>query len=143
MRQIRSWQEAGEYRAKIPAEIEPALNSASAEVASLLAPAGAKATAVMLDRLFSVLPMGNADGLPVWIELLQDLPADVLRRAIDEVIRRHRWNTPPTIADVVAAADEDDEYQERKRTAYLIEYARREVELERAQDERRRAADDR
>ena len=59
------------------------------------------------------LPMPNSDGLSVWIEMLENYPSDVLKRAIDVLIRRHKWNSPPSIADVIEQAEADPSYKER------------------------------
>src|SRR5262249_49646225 len=42
-------------------------------------------------------------------------PAAVLERAIDGVIRRHKWATPPLIAEVEEQVQEDALYFEQRR----------------------------
>lgn len=84
-----------------------------AAIMPLFAPAGSKATAVLLDRLFAVVPMPPPDAMATWIKHLSEYPPDVLDRAIDVVIRRHRWNTPPLIGEVVEAAERDELHHER------------------------------
>lgn len=93
---VRSIAHTAEYR-DYPIEV---LEKAYRECEAAIAPAGAKVTAVLLDRLFAVLPMPNSDGLSIWIELLSEHPTWALKEAIDDCIREHKWNNPPTIADI-------------------------------------------
>jgi hypothetical protein len=132
LRRLDGWTPMHRY----PDELEVGFVPALAEVRAVLAPAGTKGATVMLDRLFAVLPMPNEDGLSIWLEHLEYIPADVLRRAVDAVIRRHKWNSPPSIADVIEAAEADREYVERRRAEKQL------TQLIRAAEQRQRHAEE-
>ena len=96
--------------------------------------AGIKATTVLLDRLFSVLPMPPTAGLKVWIEILEVYPADVLKRAIDRVIATHKWGAPPLPAQVVEAAEADDVHRARQDLRREIQRVRQGIEAKLQRD---------
>lgn len=89
------------------------LGMALLEIEATLAPAHPKSYAVLLDRLFASLPMPPRESLTTWRELLAPYPPDVLKRATDHVLRTHKWETPPKIAQVIEAAESDQFYRRR------------------------------
>lgn len=84
------------------------LPAAKQEIEELLRPAGPKATTVLLDRLFQIFPMPDEETLEIWVEILSvNFDAASLARAIDEVILRHRWASPPKPGDIAFAIEND------------------------------------
>ena len=95
------------------------LQRLAAVVERTLTPIGREGVVVLLDRLFAVLPLpptteGVPDPLAIYVDRLEQYPADVLARAVDEVIDTHKWNTPPKPAAIVIAAKSDAEYSRRR-----------------------------
>lgn len=70
-----------------------------------LQPATTSAIRQALARLFSVLPR-PASGGPVWEDLMTkaQIPDWAWAEAVDRLIARHRWASPPTIADLLDIA---------------------------------------
>lgn len=99
---------------------DEALAAHEAAVALALAPATEREVVGLLaGRLFAVLAMPEVsddgpDVIGIWVDRLRRFPPDVLARAIDAVIDRHKWPRPPTIADVVQACNEDADYGRRR-----------------------------
>ena len=96
----------------LPANVPQILPSAIADARDSLRPADPKAVAVLMDRLFLTLPKpvsrdsaGNVQAdvkaLQVWRNEMSRYPADLLADAVDEVIRTHKWETVPKLAQVV------------------------------------------
>jgi hypothetical protein len=92
----------------------------SSELAAARTPAGPKATAVLLDKLFTAVPMPGEEVLAVWIEFIEGFPADEIAAGVDAVIRSHRWPHPPLIADLLCKIRESDLHQERWRAGIAL-----------------------
>ena len=76
-----------------------------------LMPSGAKAVVLILDRLAAHYAVRrDAESFAIvaedWTRILGDYPADLLEMAYDHVLRNHKFNILPTIADFVAAMSE-------------------------------------
>ena len=82
-----------------------------------LRPASLEAVAVLLDRLWTTLPMPKTRGksgemepdraaITEWKRHLSPYPEDLLAQAVDDVVKTHKWETPPKIAQVIAAMRE-------------------------------------
>ena len=88
------------------------LVGAALTLAPLMAPSDPKSYAVALERLFTVLPRPTKESLKVWRELLARYPTKTLHMAVDTVIMGHKWQTPPTIAEMVEACQQDASFKE-------------------------------
>jgi len=107
--QIAGWK----FTDALPAGINESIVSVvEAKLREAMVPAGTKAAAVLLDRLFTVLRMPSSDVLTTWLDLINGYPPGVLRRAIDGVLRRYKWNSVPRPADIVEQIVEDRDYNE-------------------------------
>lgn len=117
-RLMRSWNE-------VPAEFDASrLSRLATEIEASLDGAGPEVTAVLLDKMFAVLPMPESRAaLKIWNERLRRYPADVLGRAVDRVIDSHRWPKPPAIADLVDRCEHDLALDRRRRARDRIESA--------------------
>ena len=76
-----------------------------------LIPAGAKAVVRILDRLAAHYAVRrDAESFAIvaedWTRILGDYPADLLETAYDHILRTHKFNILPTIADFVDAVAE-------------------------------------
>jgi hypothetical protein len=135
-RLLSAWHDNGSEERK--ASRLPAVLDACADgLAPLFEPAGTKAATVLLHRLFVALPAPPADAMPIWLEMLEGYPPDVLRRAIDATIRSHKWATPPLIAEVVEFADADELHTERDNVRAKIADMRRETAADLRRDAER------
>lgn len=89
----------------------------TAIVARALIPSGREGAAVLLYRLFQVVPAPSAedgaDRLEIYIDELEGYPGDVLARAVSGVIRRWRWRSAPMVGDIAGPAEADPEYRQR------------------------------
>jgi hypothetical protein len=97
------------------------LNELQQAIAPIFEPTGTKVAAVLLDKLFGVLPLPNEDGLATWLEFIECYPPDELRRGIDHVIRSHRWSTPPLIGELVEAIEQDPIRRSRMELRLLVD----------------------
>lgn len=86
----------------LPAGAAEMIPVAMASVERYLAPAGAKALAVLMQRCWDAgVPQPEPVTIAEWTRLLADYPERALAKAFDEVAKTHRWPTPPRPADVV------------------------------------------
>lgn len=99
----------------LPATVSiDALRMAYRKAQTLLRPASPEAVAVLLDRLWTTLPMPKTRGksgeiepdraaIAEWKRHLSPYPEDLLAKAVDEVVKSHKWESSPKIAQVVDA----------------------------------------
>lgn len=109
------WLESWTAENPVPTMLtESKLKAAISEAERLLRPCDPKIYLLVMDRLFTGLQMPSKEALMVWREILAPYPADVLKRATDYVLRTHKWETPPKVAQLVEACDQDPDYRERR-----------------------------
>lgn len=92
----------------VPAKAVQWLPAAVAHADAAVEPCGLKAAAVMLDRLWSVVPMPSDDALRVWIETAAKYPADLVRQAIDRIIETRTWERDPPLPGQLVIGLRDD-----------------------------------
>lgn len=115
----------------LPSSISRAwLEDALLDAHAVLVPASEKAFAVLMDRLlefadtFGVKHPGKAKAVRFYSEALEDLPADLLAKAVDSVVRNyvygHRLPPPGDLRKAVS-----DELLDRTATKLRIDSALR------------------
>ena len=99
----------------LPPGITPdRLYDAEADARSALQPATADAFAVIIDRLFrfaetfAIKDAGIREAMRFYVEALDDVPLDLLERAVDNVVRNYKYgHRMPPPADLRAAVEQD------------------------------------
>lgn len=70
----------------------------------------------MLSILSAAVPtFADETNAGVWVRYCGEFPPDILGRAVDDIIRTHRYNSNVLIADVVQRCEQDWRWIERKR----------------------------
>lgn len=111
LRMLDGWITAHE----LPPGITPdLLYAAEADARHALEPASGEAFAVLIDRLFqfaetfSIKDAGIRDAMKFYVEALDDIPPDLLERAIDGVVRNYKYgHRLPPPADLRAVVEEE------------------------------------
>ncbi len=89
----------------LPSGISELIPAAKASLEARMTPATTDEKAGLFQRLWNaVASQPEPETQAEWFRLLEGYPAKILAEAIDEVARNHRWNNPPRIGDVTAAA---------------------------------------
>ena len=106
-RELLAWAVEGRgISEELPEGIAEHLAEATRRIEVLLAPASQDAWDCLTQRMWDAgIPQPEAVTLVEWLRILGGYPADVLEKAFDQIIRTHKWPTPPKIADVVNASD--------------------------------------
>ena len=99
----------------LPRGITPdVLYMAAADARQALEPAGGELFAVIIDRLFrfaetfAIKDAGIRDAMRFYVEALDDVPPDLLERAVDNVVRNYKYgHRMPPPADLRAVVEQD------------------------------------
>lgn len=104
------------------------LNGAMVEAHAALRPATGKEFGVIIDRLFrfaetfSIKDSGIREAMRFYVEALDDIPPDLLEKAVDGVVRTYKYgNRMPPPADLRAVVEQD--LRERMNARLTIETA--------------------
>ena len=108
---LEGWQTSHD----LPRGITPdLLEGALLDAHTALRPATGEAFAVIIDRLFrfaetfSVKDAGIREAMKFYAEALDDIPPDLLVKAVDSVVRNYKYgHRMPPPADLRAVVDED------------------------------------
>ncbi len=87
------------------------LEAVKAAAAAKLTPAGPERAGVALHRLFLVTPPPDRKAMTVYVEKLAHYPGFALAAAVEEIMEKHKWPSPVTIADIVAHVRRQPDYQ--------------------------------
>jgi len=92
----------------LPVSVSVANDAAQVVIAEekRLSPAGEKGLAVVLDRLFSVLTPPSEGGMKEWFRQFSEFPDCVLDQAATDLIRTHKYPSPPSIADFLTFCEQ-------------------------------------
>ena len=94
----------------------PVVQEAMDRLAAKMKPATEAEINQLLSILSAAVPtFADETNAGVWVRYCRDFPPDVLERAIDKIIRTHRYNSNVLIADVVQRCEHDWQWIERKR----------------------------
>ena len=90
------------------------LYAAEADARQALEPAGGEVFAVIIDRLFrfaetfAIKDAGIREAMTFYAETLDDVPPDLLEKAVDNVVRNYKYgHRMPPPADLRAAIEQD------------------------------------
>jgi hypothetical protein len=117
---LASWQPVN----PVPDELGEHLDELERWLNLSQSPCSVQAHVVLMDRLFTVVAMPSAEALTIWREALEQFPEDVLGRAVEQVMSHHKYATPPSLGDVVLAAEADRGWAERKLALMRLKTAR-------------------
>jgi hypothetical protein len=109
VRLLKSWR----YPEDLPEGIPP-LKPILAEAEGYLTPMGPKAAAVLLDRLFSVLPRPSDDALPHWLSIIGGYPVWAAEPAVADLIRSYRFGRPPLPAELISLIEANPTFVRRR-----------------------------
>jgi hypothetical protein len=71
-----------------------------------------KALMVILDRMFTVLPMPDPAALIIWREKIEHYPESVIQNTVESLIETYKYPSPPSIAHFLEIAEADAGYKE-------------------------------
>ena len=101
---LAEWKPLPGSMTPVPRNVEAAAKTELENLKSVLVLADEKETAVHLDRLFSTLAPPPEAAMREWFRQLK-YPGWALEEAVTNVIRTHKYPSPPSIADFIEKAD--------------------------------------
>lgn len=108
VRSLKSWK----FAEPLPEGL-PDMEAVRAESSRILEPGGPK-VAILLDRLFSVLPVPTEESMPEWVRLIGEFPLWAVAEGVESLIRSFRYGRPPLPADLINAIEAGETYRRRR-----------------------------